>query len=63
MASTAGTKCRQPKRLPDADAEALRQVLYGPQAPSAVPDESIVNIEFYFDVPTTEMLWKVTGGS
>ena len=31
------------KALPDADAEALRQVLYGPHSPCVVPDEPIVS--------------------
>ena len=49
------------KALPDANAEALRQVLYAPQSPCAVPDEAIVGIEWYFDLATTEMLWKLRG--
>jgi hypothetical protein len=49
------------KALPDTHAEALRQVLYGPQSPCDVPDEAIVGIEFYFDLPTTETLWKLQG--
>jgi hypothetical protein len=47
--------------MPDRDAEALRQVLYASRSPCAVPDESLVNIEFFFDVPTTEALWKAQG--
>jgi hypothetical protein len=54
-------KDAEAEALPDASAEALRQVLYGPQSPCVVPDEAIVGIEFYFDVPTTEMLWKLQG--
>ncbi len=34
--------------LPDPDAEAIRRVLYGPDSPCEVPDESIVNVEGYF---------------
>ena len=47
--------------LADAAAEALRQVLYGPQAPCAVPDEPIVHTENYFDLGTCESLWKLQG--
>jgi hypothetical protein len=47
--------------LPNAHAEALRQVLYGPQTPCAVPDEPIVNIEWYVDTATVENLWKLQG--
>jgi hypothetical protein len=47
--------------LPDAHAEALRQVLYGLQSPCAVPDEPIANIEWYVDTATTENLWKLQG--
>ena len=49
------------KALPDANAEAVRQVLYGPQSPCAVPDEAIVGIEWYFDNANTEALWKLQG--
>jgi hypothetical protein len=47
--------------LPDPRAEALRQVLYGPQTPCDVPDEPIVNIEWYVDTATVENLWKLQG--
>lgn len=50
-----------PTALDDANAESLRQVLYGPAAPCEVPDESIVNIEFYFDSNTCNELWKLQG--
>ena len=49
------------KALPDANAEAVRQVLYGPQSPCVVPDEAIVGIEWYFDIANTEALWKLQG--
>jgi hypothetical protein len=49
------------KALPDADAEALRQVLYGPQSPCEIPDEPIVGNEFYFDITNTEHLWRLQG--
>ncbi len=45
------------KSLPDPHAEALRQVLYGPHTPCAVPNESIVNIEWYVDTSTVVSLW------
>lgn len=48
-----------PERLPDPAAEELRQVLYGPLSPSVVPDEAIVNIEFFFDSGTLGELWKL----
>lgn len=47
--------------LPDEAARALRDVLYGPNSPCTVPDENIVNNEFYFDTATTENLWKLQG--
>jgi hypothetical protein len=50
-----------PKALPDADAELLRQVLYGPIAPCEVPDEPIVHIDTFFDTGTCEALWKLQG--
>ncbi len=50
-----------PTALADADAEALRQVLYGPAAPCEVPDEPIVNIESYFDSGACTELWKLQG--
>jgi hypothetical protein len=40
-------------------AEALRQVLYGPNSPCEVPDEGIVSTEMYFDTATIENLWKL----
>ena len=49
------------KRLPDANKEALRQVLFGPQSPSSVPDEAIVGNEWYFDITNTEKLWQLQG--
>ena len=47
--------------MPDPDAEALRQVLYGPDSPCEVPDEPIVNVEAYFPTATTEALWRLQG--
>ena len=47
--------------LSDAAAEQLRQVLYGPHSPCAVPDEPIVHTESYFDSGTCTQLWKLQG--
>ena len=58
-ATEAGTK--RPDRLADADAEAIRQVLYGPQSPSQVPDGPIVHIETFVDSATCTELWKLQG--
>ena len=44
--------------LPEAEAEQLRQVLYGADSPCHVPDEPISNIEFYFPINITTELWK-----
>jgi hypothetical protein len=43
----------------DAAAEALRQVLYAGAGPCEVPNESIVNIEYYFDSGSLNSLWKL----
>jgi hypothetical protein len=48
-----------PSRLPDEASEALRQVLYGASGPCEVPDEPLVNIEYFFDTGTCEELWKL----
>jgi len=45
--------------LPDARAEDLRRVLYGPDSPCTVPDEDYINIEWFFPNATTVELWKV----
>ncbi len=50
-----------PCKLPDADWEALRRVLYGSFAPCEVPDEPIVHTETYFDSATCTALWKLQG--
>ena len=50
-----------PAALPDEAAEAIRQVLHGPDSPCMVPEESIVNVERFFDTPTCEELWKLQG--
>ena len=48
-----------PPGFPDADLEALRQVLYSPRGPCEAPDEPIVNIEYYFDSASCDALWKL----
>jgi hypothetical protein len=46
-----------PTRLPDEQAELLRQVLYGPTSPCEAPDEPVVNIETYVDSASCNALW------
>jgi hypothetical protein len=48
-----------PIGLPDPAAEQLRQVLYGVGAPCVVPDESMSNIEQFFDTDSVVELWKL----
>lgn len=47
-----------PRFLADADAEAIRQVLYGENSPCSVPEELVMNVEFYFDRGTREIIWN-----
>lgn len=47
--------------LSDPALEALRRVLYGPEAPCTIPDESIVNNEWYFPTDVIVELWKLQG--
>ena len=56
-------KTQQPDAvaLPDQANEAVRQLLYAADSPCVVPDEPIVSIEWYFDTPTTESLWRMQG--
>lgn len=49
------------KALPDADAETLRLVLYGPDSPCWVPNEQIVTNEMFFPTDAIEELWKLQG--
>jgi hypothetical protein len=58
-AAEAGAK--KPDRLTDLSAEAIRQVLYGTQSPSQVPDGPIVQIETFVDSATSTELWKLQG--
>jgi len=48
-----------PTGLPDADDEALRQVLYAPDSPVTVPEGAIVDLEWYFDEPTRVELGRL----
>ncbi|MBM3291020.1 MAG: DUF1553 domain-containing protein, partial [Candidatus Hydrogenedentes bacterium] len=48
-----------PAGLPDADDEALRQVLYAPDSPVTVPPGAIVDQEWYFDEPTRVELGRM----
>lgn len=43
------------------DQESLRRILYGADSPFSVPDESIVQTEFFFDSGTLTQLWKLQG--
>jgi hypothetical protein len=49
----------EPKGLPDASDEALRQVLYGEGSPCEIPDEPIVNTEYFWSVKDVEEIWKL----
>ena len=46
-----------PAGLPQPDAEALRQVLYGPASPCLIFNESILSTEIYFDSGSVNELW------
>jgi uncharacterized protein DUF1553/uncharacterized protein DUF1549/cytochrome c len=48
-----------PIALSNDAAEALRQVLYSAGGPCEVPDEPIVNIEYFFDSATCNELWNL----
>jgi hypothetical protein len=48
-----------PLALPEEALESLRQVLYSPRGPCEVPDEPIVNIEYYFDSASCDAIWKL----
>jgi hypothetical protein len=61
LKTAADEKRDPPTQLANADEEALRKLLYGPAAPCEVPDETIVNIEMYFDLGACEELWRIQG--
>ncbi len=48
-----------PNGLPEPDAEALRQVLYGPASPCLIYPESILSTEIYYDSGSVDELWKL----
>jgi hypothetical protein len=48
-----------PTALADPAAEAVRQVLYGATGPCEVPNEPIVNIEYFFDSDSCNELWRL----
>jgi cytochrome c553 len=48
-----------PERLEDASLESLRQVLYNPAGPCVVPDEPVVNIEYFVDSDTCNEFWRL----
>ncbi|MDA7527845.1 PSD1 and planctomycete cytochrome C domain-containing protein, partial [bacterium] len=48
-------------KLNDPSAEQLRQVLYGPRAPSDIRDQPVAHIETFFDSGTLTELWKLQG--
>ncbi len=50
-----------PTALEDSAVEQLRQVLYGPTAPSVVPNEPIVQVEAFFTTDVCTELWKLQG--
>jgi len=52
-------KTSAPAPLADPAAEALRQVLYSRAGPCEVPDEPIVNIEYFVDSGSCDALWKL----
>ncbi len=43
------------------EVQALRAVLFGPQAPCEVPDEEIISTETFFDSGTCTALWNLQG--
>jgi len=47
--------------LADADAEAIRQVLYDYDSPCEIDDEPIVEIESFLDINSCQELWKLQG--
>ncbi len=61
LKAAADAKQPPPTQLADPEAEKLRQVLYGPNAPCEVPDTAVVDNEMYFDLGTCTELWKVQG--
>ena len=61
LKTAADAKQPAPTQLDDKDAESLRQVMYGPEAPCEVPDTAVVDNEMYFDLGSCTELWKTQG--
>jgi hypothetical protein len=61
LKAAADAKQPAPQQLDDPHAEALRQAMYGSEAPCEVPDTAIVNNEMYFDLGSCTELWKAQG--
>jgi hypothetical protein len=59
LAAAAEEQRPPPDRLADDALEALRQVLYDANGPCEVPDEPIVNTEYFFDSGTCNELWNL----
>jgi hypothetical protein len=59
LKAAAEQKQPPPAALADPAAEALRQVLYSAHGPCEVPDEPIVNIEYFVDSDSCNALWKL----
>lgn len=50
-----------PEKLPDPDAESLRQVLYDPDSPAEAPQLPIVHSETFYPNGVITQLWKLEG--
>ena len=59
--ATRGAAGAEPDGLPDPAEEAVRRVLYGPDAPCEVPDEPVVETENYFPSNVINELWGLQG--
>ncbi len=46
---------------PSPSASAIDRFLFAPSSPCEVPDEDVVNIEYFFDLATCTELWKLQG--
>ncbi|HUQ69733.1 MAG TPA: PSD1 and planctomycete cytochrome C domain-containing protein [Planctomycetaceae bacterium] len=61
LAAAVDADLPEPEALADAEAEALRQILYSPASPCLVPDEAVVSTESWFDTNSLNELWKLQG--
>jgi hypothetical protein len=59
LQSAANEQRPPPASLTNEAAEAIRHVLYSLNGPCEVPDEPIVNIEYFFDSASCDELWKL----